>query len=948
MALTNKLQKIVDLPVFEWLRFAPTATAAPSGLCATDDLGGRFMYYLVASTFYRYDLYSDSWQVLAPPNTAPATLMTMKYSKYSGYRGQAIAGGASTITLAGLRNNLLVGRTIKILTGTGAGQSRTISSIAEAVIADFGVVTSAAVASIGDSTKRWRINQWEGYQVRLVYSTGQTQIRKILYNDTTTLYFNDTNYQAIDSFNNTGFSVVAPYAAPITTAGSQTHYVIESSVATVNSAWDTQPDNTSKYLIQSGGIFMFSSAAGAPFSSFQWYDILADTWYSRTAIGGLLLAAFGTDAALDRTGEVGGAFLSGTSSDTGTARTLIDSTQTMTYDRYANYQIRITGGTGIGQKRRIVANNDTTFWIERTWDVTPDNTSTYSVYGDTDKIWLMGNGSSCMFQYSVDLDSWASGPISDGGVCRNMCATLVGGSSIPPEEGIAITSIVRTTSGIASGAVNAAGTNYIVGDLVTCSTTGTLGRFYVTAVTTGGAVSSLQLAASGSGYSNGSSATTGGTGSGLTITLTVGTTGLVTTAINHNFQIGQTVTISGCATDVTWNGNFTITGSDALTTFSVSGSGTSASPTAANSQSTTVIVDACQNWITNEHVGKVVNLNTAGVSPTTQSRRITANTATTLTVATIVAGVNGTSRYNIQSIHGFGAYQTNKIPARGNSGWATAGTGTTLTDSTKAWTINQWLNCRVRVISGTGVGNEAAITANSPTVLTVASWPNATPDTTSKYVILDSFGIATSGALNTINDTAKNWTTNILAGKRVRIIAGTIAGSEAAITSNTATAITTTIGTPDATSAYVIYDPPARSTGTSLNWLFGLSNTTNKGKWIISSRGGGSNAFDIYDITTNRWDITPFFDTQTETQSTGSMYTYDGADTLYFTRDNTGRIFALSLENFTIVPCATTPYAQGTAIIGNRMEVIETEDGLQYIYVMRHSGQEFWRTLKFW
>lgn len=951
MALTNRLQKIVDVPVFEWMRFAPVATAATSALCATDDLASRYIYYINASAFWRYDLYSDSWQLLAPPNIAPVTGVALKYSKFSGYRGQAIAGGSSTITLAGLRGNVLVGNNIRIVGGTGAGQERTITSIADAVIADFGVVTSAAAASIGDSTKRWRVNQWEGYQVRLTYSTGQTQVRKVLYNDTTTLYFNDVNYQQIHSFNNTGFSAVAPYAVPVTTAGSQTHYVIESSVATVNSSWTTTPDNTSQYVVIGGGIFLFSSAAAAPFSSFQWYDILSDTWYTRTAIGGHLLAAYGTDFAFDRTGEVGGAFLTGTSSTTGTVRTLVDSTQTLTVDRYANFQIRITGGTGIGQRRRIVGHNATTFWIDRSWEVTPDDTSTYSIFADTDKIWLFGNASAALFQYSVDFDLWATGPISDGGTARNASAQLYGASStgVPPMEAIALTSIVRTTSGITSGTVNAAGTNYVVGDLVTCSTGGTLGRFYVASVTTGGAVASLQLAASGSGYSNGSSATTGGAGSGLTITLTTGVTGLVTTAINHHFTSGDKVTLAGFATDTSWNANFTILGSDSLTTFSVAAPSSSASPTIASSQSTTVIVDSTATWITNEHVGKVIAVNTSGPSPTTQLRRITSNTATTITVTTaITAATNGTSRYLIQGIQGFGAMQTNKIPAKSNSGWATSGTSTTLVDSSKEWNINQWVNCRVRVVSGTGVGNESAITGNTATTLTVASWPNATPDSTSKYLILDSFGIATAGALNTITDTAKNWTVNILAGKRVRILAGTLAGTEASVTSNTATAITTTIGTPDATSCYVVYEPPIRSTGTSLNWLFGLTNSTNKGKWLLSSRGGASNAFDIYNITTNRWDITPFVEPQTETLTTGSMYTYDGGDILYFTRDATGRIFALNLNTFIVDACATTPYAHGAALIGNRMEIIQTADGLQYLYVMRHSGQEFWRTLKFW
>jgi hypothetical protein len=33
----------------------------------------------------------------------------------------------------------------------------------------------------------------------------------------------------------------------------------------------------------------------------------------------------------------------------------------------------------------------------------------------------------------------------------------------------------------------------------------------------------------------------------------------------------------------------------------------------------------------------------------------------------------------------------------------------------------------------------------------------------------------------------------------------------------------------------------------------------------------------------------------------------------------------------------TIPYGMGAAIIGNRMEIIKTDDGLQYLYIMRHS-----------
>ena len=350
---------------------------------------------------------------------------------------------------------------------------------------------------------------------------------------------------------------------------------------------------------------MMTISGASPFTNWYFYDILSDSWQAKTNIGAHLLTSIGTDISIDRTGEVGSAFVSGVTASSATARTLVNSGATLETDRYANYQLRITAGTGVGQRRRIVGHNATTFYVEKDWDVTPDSTSGYSIYGDTDKIWLSGNGSSCLFGYSIEGDIWSNGHISDYGIARNISATPISGNTAygPPQQGFGVTSITRTTSGIVSGAINAAGTNYVVGDLVTCSTTGTNGQFWVTGVTGGGVVTSIELAASGSGYSNGSSNTTGGAGSGLTITLTVGTTALVTTALNHDFKTGDSCKIGGCATDTSFNATFAIIGIGSLTTFSIAAPGSSASPTASNLQSTTLVVDAEKNWQTNEHTG---------------------------------------------------------------------------------------------------------------------------------------------------------------------------------------------------------------------------------------------------------------------------------------------------------------------------------------------------------
>ena len=127
--------------------------------------------------------------------------------------------------------------------------------------------------------------QWDGYNVRLSFGTGQSQVRRILYNDTTTLTVADTNYQAVDSFNNTGFSSVSPYTTPTSSAGSQTHFVIESTELTVNTAWVVTPDASSIYQIMTGGIWVLSSSASTPFATWQYYDPLLDCWFNKTTLG---------------------------------------------------------------------------------------------------------------------------------------------------------------------------------------------------------------------------------------------------------------------------------------------------------------------------------------------------------------------------------------------------------------------------------------------------------------------------------------------------------------------------------------------------------------------------------------------------------------------------------------------------------------------------------------
>jgi hypothetical protein len=298
------------------------------------------------------------------------------------------------------------------------------------------------------------------------------------------------------------------------------------------------------------------------------------------------------------------------------------------------------------------------------------------------------------------------------------------------------------------------------------------------------------------------------------------------------------------------------------------------------------------------------------------------------------------------------ANPTIPIPASNSMGSGgvitfTGGSTTTLVDSSKNWITNQWAGYKFRIMSGTGRDNEVTVISNTATTLTYSTQA-FTPDSTSHYSIQDSFGTCTgAGSTTTLTCADKAWATNQWAGKKVKIIAGAGQGQEILITSNTATVLTFGAVTglaPDTTTVYTILGIPARGAGTQLVWLFGgVSN----GRYMVLPRGGASNTADRYDIIFEKFDYGNMLSPQTETLTTGSMFAYDGINTIYFTKDATGRIFSYDVTTNTIATFGMVPYGMSTAIIGNRMEIITTSDGLDYLYIMRHTGAEMWRTLIF-
>jgi hypothetical protein len=938
MAITNNLKKQIDQPVWEWTRFALTTfNSGAAGFATAIDGSDRYIYYQYPSIFQRYDTWSDTWASLnAPTYFQSVTIAGMAYSKSQGNRGKVLSGGSSTITIPGLAApSKLIGQKIRITSGPGAEQTRTISAASDVVVLDSGFQTSGSATSLTDPTKRWQINQWVGYTCRIIFGVNNiaTQ-RTVVYNDNTTLYFYDVQLAQYDPWDNQSFPAAF-------SASTYNTYELCTQTVTVSSPFTTAPTADSRFMIQSGVIWLMSSGGSAPFFTFQMYDVLTDVWYQKTTPQNIFAGALGTEVAITPLDEVEAAYISKTAT-TGTARTLTDSTLTLTTDQYRNYQIRTTGGTGAGQRRRIVSNRATTFEVDTKWDTAPDVTTTYEIWPDTDLIHFVGSGQAMHLAYDVEADQWATGPHFDYGMVNS--ATITKTAEVP--LGIS-TAVDNGTGSVTTVTVAAAGSGYVVGDIIQI-TGGSNARLYVTGCTTAGGVTSVSFNSSGSGYTVSlANATTAisGTGTGCTINIaTIGRTGLITTTINHFLKVGDTVTIAGSAV-AGWNGTYTVLSAISNTQLTVASTAT-ASMTFTSTVSTSLVVDPTKNWDVNEHTGKFLFvLQGSSLTTTGQIRRITSNTATTITIPayTGTAVTSGQSRYIIIDPASYG--RDNKFWANDQLayGYPTSGTTTSITDTTKNWIRGTWVAHVVRITAGTGLGSELTVTANNNNTLTFSA-AAFTPDTTTRYEIMDTFGTATSGALNTLNDTTKNWITNQWSTKRIRILGGTAAASEAGSSSNTATQVTAAVGTVDNTSNYVIYGTPFKNAGTTLRWTWGNGNH----KYMFSAIGGASVGVMRFDITTGIYEYFYPNSGQGETFTTGTMWAYDGGDRVYVQKDQTGRIFYFDVVKREFVNSGTVPYGMSTAVTGNRMDIIKTEDGLKYLYVARHAGTEMWRTLIFW
>jgi hypothetical protein len=195
------------------------------------------------------------------------------------------------------------------------------------------------------------------------------------------------------------------------------------------------------------------------------------------------------------------------------------------------------------------------------------------------------------------------------------------------------------------------------------------------------------------------------------------------------------------------------------------------------------------------------------------------------------------------------------------TGTATSATASTLVNSAKSWTTNQWSNSQVRIVSGTGAGQIRTISSNTATTLTVSANWTTTPDSTSAYSIegnddyLYWFGNGTNTLLR-YSISGNSWTS---LATRAAVTGGGCQGfwphnvTDAAWTSES---------------------------------------SIQNGRYIYSQRGS-TNVLDIYDIALNSWTAKTTSSAFVPTSSNYRKFCYPGGDFYYLFDEQSGTSGAL-------------------------------------------------------
>lgn len=161
--------------------------------------------------------------------------------------------------------------------------------------------------------------------------------------------------------------------------------------------------NTDTFKMSTGRFFVLNAYTALAANVWKAFDICSMTWISGLATTNLP-AAWGTSGQCVTPYSREDVFATGTATS-GSATTLVNSAKAWAVDQWIGYQVRITGGTGQGQVSVITDSDATSLTFAS--GATIDNTSVYSIEGNQDRIYLLGNGAVTMYTYTISTNTWA-------------------------------------------------------------------------------------------------------------------------------------------------------------------------------------------------------------------------------------------------------------------------------------------------------------------------------------------------------------------------------------------------------------------------------------------------------------------------------------------------------------------------------------------------------------
>ncbi len=168
------------------------------------------------------------------------------------------------------------------------------------------------------------------------------------------------------------------------------------------------------------------------------------------------------------------------------------------------------------------------------------------------------------------------------------------------------------------------------------------------------------------------------------------------------------------------------------------------------------------------YVGDNVVNNTRASASRTVTAKVIGATNSTLTISSAITGQTTTDSITFTP--------TTRIQLKGNfdSGTATSGGATTLTDTAKTYTVNANAGRALVITGGTGAGQARKISSNTATVNTVSTAWVTNPDATSTYAIAN-----TIADIQAAND-AGSWALMTTQGSQIRIQSRIILGDDTA------------------------------------------------------------------------------------------------------------------------------------------------------------------------